>query len=258
MLLSHNLTAGTDPEVILQSQDTGHLVSAIGLIPGSKYEPFPVSNGAIHVDNVLAEFNTVPATSIGMFDSVVENVFDQLNEMLRPDRITHSRASVGMFDESELSGDQAWIAGCDPDWNAHTLQLNDVPALTTTMRSAGGHVHFGVDIPMDDLPVAVRCADLLIAIPMLVVDDKRRRTLYGQAGSFRVKDYGFEYRTPSNHWIFHTASRRWMYDRMCEVVDRYKEIDLPPELASIIDTHDLQKAIDIMQAYDLVSYPTGH
>ena len=44
-------------------------------------------------------------------------------------------------------------------------------------------------------------ADLYIMLPALRHDSSNeRRELYGQAGRFRPKPYGIEYRTPSNFW----------------------------------------------------------
>ena len=50
---------GADPEIFLGDADGG-LVSAYGLIKGDKEHPFPVTNGAVQVDGMAAEFNIDP------------------------------------------------------------------------------------------------------------------------------------------------------------------------------------------------------
>ncbi len=51
---------GADPELMLVDS-SGVLVSAIGIVPGTKEEPHPVSCGAVQHDNVNAEFNVEPS-----------------------------------------------------------------------------------------------------------------------------------------------------------------------------------------------------
>ncbi len=54
-----NFTYGCDPEVFLMVGDK--YVSAHGLFPGTKAEPFKVEKGAVQVDGLALEFNIDPA-----------------------------------------------------------------------------------------------------------------------------------------------------------------------------------------------------
>jgi hypothetical protein len=40
-----------------------------------------------------------------------------------------------------------------------------------------------------------------------------RRKLYGGAGAYREKDYGFEYRTLSNFWVFDPKLTKWAFEQ---------------------------------------------
>jgi hypothetical protein len=53
---------GADPELFVFTR-SGKPVSAHDLIPGTKYEPHEVGNGAVQVDGVAAEFNIDPAAN---------------------------------------------------------------------------------------------------------------------------------------------------------------------------------------------------
>ena len=63
----NNVTIGADPEMFLYNSETGKFVSAIGLIPGTKENPFKpkeLKKGfALQTDNVLVEFN-IPASKL--------------------------------------------------------------------------------------------------------------------------------------------------------------------------------------------------
>jgi hypothetical protein len=58
--------------------------------------------------------------------------------------------------------------------------------------------------------------DLFLGVPSIFMDtDKtapRRRTLYGQAGRFRVKPYGMEYRSLSSFWLASPILVELIYD----------------------------------------------
>lgn len=245
-------TIGCDPEFLLQCRDTGCLVSAEGYIPGTKTDPYPVRLGSVQLDNVAAEFNTVPVHSGREFSLVVRDVYGQVLEMVEEHGLTSADSSVGEFEQTEHN----IIAGCDPDWNAYTLRLNQPPDyVNTKLRAVGGHVHIGTDVDRDNMPLLVRALDLFVTVPMLAYEDKRRRSMYGQAGSFRLKDYGVEYRTPSNLWIFSDDSIRWMYEQVEKAIKSFQMIALPLDLQTIIDHHQLDRIGTLMEEYACVPFP---
>ena len=62
--------------------------------------------------------------------------------------------------------------------------------------------------------------DLFLGVPSVTLDsDTRRRELYGKAGAYRAKDYGVEYRTLSNFWIWKDSLKDWVYDQTQKAVD---------------------------------------
>jgi len=112
--------------------------------------------------------------------------------------------------------------GCSPDFCAYEVKMNEVAmtAEETTLRTAGGHVHFSHPIFEDPYKVIemIKMMDLYLGIPSLVFDSgleaHERRVLYGAAGAHRPKDYpGGEYRSLSNFWVKEPHLIDWVYDQ---------------------------------------------
>src|SRR3546814_17923553 len=75
------LTVGCDPELFVMNTD-GEFVSAEGLIPGTKSEPYPEKFGAVQDDGMAAEFNLDPVDNYTGFSRNVKEVRKQLKAML--------------------------------------------------------------------------------------------------------------------------------------------------------------------------------
>jgi hypothetical protein len=253
--MSKLVTIGADPEVLLQSA-FGQYVSAVGKLPGTKTNPHPVILGSVQVDNVCAEFNVSPSETAKDFDNVVDIVYDQMIHMLRRKEAYPSKVSLASFVDTEIT-EECRISGCDPDWNVYTRQMNEPPDYASTnFRSAGGHIHLGIpDLNPKQLMQIVKACDLLITLPMLMCEEAGRRTLYGRAGSFRPKPYGVEYRTPSNHWIFSSLTRRWVMEQAQIAVADGHRFEIPDDLPHVIDTHDITKAAAYLSAFNINKYP---
>lgn len=222
-----NFTFGADPEVFLKKN--GKAASAYGLLPGDKKNPHKTDGGAIQVDGMAAEFNIDPVRD-NDFETFNTRIVQQLKEIR--DRVpgySLNIAPVQDFGEEflALQPDEAKELGCDPDYDAYTLQANPRPDGDRPFRTGAGHVHigWGADIPVDNEEHIKICADFVkvldgtLGLFMTMIDDEpRRRELYGKAGAFRPKPYGVEYRTPSNVWIKNRDSRKAVFYLMKEAV----------------------------------------
>lgn len=203
--------AGADPELMIRSPK-GELVSAIGLVPGTKKRPKKVKNGAVQRDNVMAEFNITPANSSEEFKSNIQDVLIALSKIVHPNRLV-VQASAD-FPESALESAESKVFGCDPDFDSWALAMNriDGAAAFSSFRSAGGHLHIGkrkgiedmLDDPYGKVEV-VKMLDVFVGIPSIFMDPDKtapaRRALYGKAGAHRPKPYGVEYRALGNFWV---------------------------------------------------------
>lgn len=200
---------GCDPELFVQ--ENGKPVSAHGLVPGTKKEPFKVDRGAVQVDGMALEFNTDPATSADEFSRNIQVVMDELKSMI-PENLSFDISPVAFFEEDYIKAQpkEAVELGCEPDYNAWTGQPNNKPDEASAFRTASGHIHIGwtegADIGnashLEACCMMVKQLDCTLALVSLLWDhDHKRRELYGMLGSFRPKSYGVEYRVLSNAWI---------------------------------------------------------
>lgn len=247
---------GCDPEFFLK--DGNNYRSAVGLIGGSKEAPLPIDNdgSAILEDNVAVEFNTKPAESYEEFRSGIHKVLDYLREKLPG--LEFSRESAVSFPKEELNTLQAQEFGCMPDYDAWRMCENDKPhADDPNLRSAGGHIHVGSSIAKSNPIHVIRAMDLFLGVPSVKLDrGTRRRELYGKAGSFRFKDYGAEYRTLSNFWIFDDHLIHWAYEgtqRALEFVDDGSVIQPEHEflIQRCINTSNMSDYETLARAYSL-------
>lgn len=217
------ILVGADPELFMKSQNSGEFVSAHARVPGTKLKPYPVPHGAIQVDGMALEFNIDPANTVDEFVFNLQSVRSTLESYVPGYNVVAE--PVAMFDPEYFMWQvpaSALELGCDPDFNGWTGDTNPRPdPAGKPMRTASGHVHIGWTTDADcmdkthfDLCCQVaRQMDYYLGIHSLLWDkDPTRRQLYGQAGAFRPKTYGMEYRVLSNRWLDSEPLMRWVYE----------------------------------------------
>lgn len=254
---------GCDPELFVKKD--GIFRSAWNLITGTKTDPTPVQQGAVQVDGMALEFNTDPAASEDEFLSNITVVMRQLEAMVPDYEIV--KTPVAHFDKEyfDLQPLESKILGCDPDFNAYTMEANSPPDNKRPMRTASGHVHIGFEVneardgPHFNIAVAVcRQMDFYLGLPSLVYDkDTERREMYGKAGAFRMKPYGMEYRVLSNAWLTDDRLIRWVFRASQKAVtdmfekDRYLPQMCPADVQDIINNSRVEEALAICREYGI-------
>lgn len=208
------LTIGADPEIFL-TDTSGNFKSVIGLLGANKWEPRKLSEvgHAVLEDNVAVEFNIPACSSLEQFRKEIKATMEMVKELL-PQELKYSEASAVSFPMEELNCEAAWVFGCDPDFNAWTMEENPKPKSDDkALRSCGGHIHVGHELAQNDPIKTIRAMDIFLGVPSTQLDTNgaKRRMLYGGPGAFRFKDYGVEYRTLSNFWIFKDELIDWAY-----------------------------------------------
>lgn len=209
---------GADTELFLK-RGKKH-ISAFGEIPGTKSNPFVVPFGAVQVDGMALEFNIDPAKSEAEFVHNTSSVLEKLQSMLPNDQLiiepTYKFSKATMDEQPAVATE----VGCDPDFNAYTGEANPMPKPLKCSRTAGGHIHVGWCTGVDPTHpehvkaciMLVKQLDFYLGLASFVFDeDTARRKVYGQAGSFRPKSYGVEYRSLSNAWAKDTKYTSWVY-----------------------------------------------
>lgn len=247
-----NFTLGSDPEVFLKKNIDGRdeYFPAIGVINGDKYDPSPIDDEgrSVLVDNVMLEFNTLPSKSKREFVKEHLDFINYIqNDIKREDCFISKRCFVE-FHPRFLDSEIAQTFGCDPDYNAYTLKANIAPKGDVNTRSAAGHIHIGYDNHTQDESIAlIKLLDLTLGVPSVIDDkDRHRRQMYGKAGCYRLKSFGFEYRTLSNYWIFSEKDLNKVYEGVELAFDlRKKGLSLSKQEENLV--------VDTINNYDMYS-----
>ena len=211
---------GCDPELFVTKNDK--LVSAYGLIPGTKHAPFEVDGGAVQVDGMALEFNINPAKTSQEFNDNINKVLGHLQQLVG-EEYKFVFSPVAEFGQAYIDAQpsEAKELGCDPDYNVYTGGVNPKPDANLGIRTASGHVHVGwtdgqdVNDPdhIEACQMVVRQLDVTLGFASKIWDrDTTRASMYGQVGTYRVKPYGVEYRTPSNVWVTEPSTRKIVFD----------------------------------------------
>lgn len=140
--------------------------------------------------------------------------------------------------------------GCQPDFNAYTLSEKTPPTrgYHTNERYTGGHIHLQVeDRSYDASPYVIQqpneeflykgcsnleyyalhtiACDIAVGVPVVAMlgntnnyGEADRRFYYGQAGSFRPKPYGFEYRVLSGAMLMSPYLFGWVLGQIREAI----------------------------------------
>lgn len=264
-----NLLVGSDPEAMIIDTTTGKMISAVGLIPGTKENPESIGNGCyIQADNVNVEWCVPPTQDPEDFIKNIRYCVQYTNSILPQGHRVLLRSSH-VFDSDQLTTPEALEFGCDADfcvYNDDLYKPNEKPAAADpNLRSCGGHIHLGhpyLSNPQKGAGFIRNIIEPTLGVALVVLDmDTRRKELYGKAGAVRYKPYGIEYRTPSNLWLSSEELVRLTFKIIYDFAPTFSSAnspfkilyrDLGPEKAtsqyirSIINENKLEQAKEIM------------
>lgn len=220
---------GSDPELVIRSRkNRGEPVSAIDVLPNTvtKHKPLRLGSGEIFPDNVNLEMNLPPSSTREQFIENMRAILKEAKQVIGPDYYLSAPASLN-YPLPALQNPLAKQFGCEPDYNAWTVEINDMPASAAdgTMRTCGGHIHISPHAGHYEFLTeesgwgrihAIRAMDIVLGVSSVFLDNDPasvlRRNLYGSPGAHRPKEYGVEYRTLSNFWIRHPKLVGWAFD----------------------------------------------
>jgi len=242
--LPKGYTVGADIECFLQHKETGEIISAEGIIKGTKHEPFIFDDvsefHATSLDNVMAEFCIPPCTTVddfigGIFHSkkYIESLDDKLCTAFIP---------CNLMDEKYLLTENSQTFGCEPDYNCWSGEVNPRPKSSGNLRTAGFHVHMGYDNPNDDKSmILAKFFDLYVTLPSLLLEpDNDRRKMYGKAGAMRFKGYGLECRTLSSFFASNEENIRFVFNQTVKAINAAENFSI--DINAISDK--VQRAIN--------------
>lgn len=235
--MSLQVKIGADPETFLMLGK--NFISAHGIVPGTKEEPFKVERGAVQVDGLAFEYNIDPATTAEEFDKNHSVVQEQMKEILaKVDKdIKIVFKPVAKFDVKYFKDlpQNSKVLGCDPDFecNRGSVIVKDVDLTDIPVRTAAGHVHVGWTEDQDAMS-SVHFEDARFVANYFYQDysnpfrmtnheEIERLRYYGYPGAFRPKSYGVELRQYSNLWVEHSEKRKLMFNYVAnKVTNLYK------------------------------------
>lgn len=259
-----NYMIGADIEWFLRNKQTQEIVSAEGIIEGTKYDPyrFDPTNPfyATSLDNVMAEGNIPPADSPVAFYEAVERLNTYINQVVG----THNLETVALpsarLNANWLMTDNAQMFGCDPSWNCWTGDVVHPQPTGDNARCTGFHVHVGYDEPSEEVNIALAQAmDLHLGVPSVILEPKNeRKTIgYGVAGNYRHQRHGMEYRSLSGFFASSRELVQWCYGAAKQAVEfvnagRLNEIlGLGDVIQKTINTEDKKTAKKLVKEFGL-------
>lgn len=262
------VSIGTDFEVFLKNAGTNEIVSAIDVVPGDKEKKHKVGKYEFHPDNVVAEVNVPPAYSGTEFAQNVHTGMELLTSMVAPAGLVPSIIDHHIMADKWLSHYKAMEFGCIPDRDIYTLREEEPasPFLAGNLRTAGGHIHIGIDASdsLTALAYMRTLASILSLVGVVMGDSPERRKLYGQAGRIRFKPYGMEVRTLGNAWLKSYERVHWIgslvmgdlipipYYRT-KMLDKYGGLGV---LRHVVNTCDVPEAKKLLRNVFGVSVPS--
>jgi hypothetical protein len=217
------ITIGADPELFVMREDK--FVSGHDMLPGNKYDPFRVKDGAVQVDGTALEFNIDPCSTANEFVKRIDGVVTIMKRMVHhvsPSyRVVAAPTALYTDDYWKTVPESAKILGCEPDYDAWTGEVNPKPNDAVSFRTGSGHIHIGwtededphdVNHFSDCIRVVKQMDCILYPVSFLWDNDRKRRELYGKPGAFRPKPYGAEYRVLSNAWVSDPDVQEWIFN----------------------------------------------
>lgn len=210
MLKQLNVTYGADPENFF-SKD-GIIVGSEKVLPTSGLKSGTAIHPHVVLDGVQFELNPPTRSSVPLLGREISTAFTLIARHLAK-MDSHIKldwrcvVEVGRAELDSMSEATRQL-GCLPSSNAHEDRPFKADPKTYLLRSAGGHLHFGVNaFPnlKEDLVNLVGLFDVFVGNTLALIDRDPgatiRRENYGRAGEYRTPKYGIEYRTPSNFWL---------------------------------------------------------
>lgn len=260
----NNVTIGADPELFIINEKTKRVVSSVGRIPGEKGNPYvaddmPAGFG-LETDNILAEFNIPPVTTEEAFVNNIEYMKQYIDKYVKniDSNLGILCAASKMVDAGQLNSEQALMFGCSPDFNVYTESENEKPdGSKTRLRVCGMHLHIGYDNPNIDTSLRIiRYMDMYVGLPSVLKDkDKRRRSLYGKAGCFRLCSYGCEYRTLSGAMMKDVPTLQFVWRQTVKAInacDRDSRLVSSEYIQQAINNSDTVLAAKLVSDYNIM------
>lgn len=262
--LINNWLVGSDVEFFLEDQRTGEIVSAEGLVRGTKDDPFKFDEAneyfATSLDNCSYEGNIPPAKTADEFVTYMKKLRTYMDSQV-PDTLKTLAKGSARLDWKYLETENAQRYGCSPSQNAWNEETEMIIAnKKSNLRGCGLHIHVGYNDPDYDINLnIIKAMDLFAGIPAVIMEpfDERKKVGYGKAGNHRQCRYGVEYRSLSSYFASSDELIKWCFNQTKNAIDfinegRIKEItSLGDEIQAIINKNYKRRAEKFIKDFKL-------
>lgn len=261
MFIKNHLIGG-DHELFLRDKESKEVVTAEGIIEGTKEQPYNFDKkdpfACTSLDCVLAEYNIAPARTPADYYHAIQKALNYIENKI-PKNLEIAILPAARLNEKYLQSETAQRFGCSVDYNCWTLRQNEVPIPDGNLRSAGYHITLGYDDPNEFVNIMwVKAMDLFTGIPSIIQEpDNERKKLYGKAGAFRHTTFGVEARGLSNYilgseklinWVFENTERAIEFTNQGNTYLLDEEADI---IISAINDKDVDKAKYLIDKFQI-------
>jgi len=258
---------GSDPEMFVFDSVTKQVIPAFKFLDKNGGSDRTMDGEKLFWDGFQAEFNIksgsclderVNSTRFGLMS--LRNKAKAFN----PNAILTVQTTVDIAPELFADAKPEHIAfGCTPSKNVYNMEGIKMDGKDVPFRSAGGHIHYGLDKKeWKQIPEYVKALDKILGVACVALfakyDNPARRSMYGLAGEYRTPPHGLEYRTLSNAWLCHPTIMYIVYELSRKVIAmeqkglmRFWDAS-EKETIACINNCDVPKAIAILRRNDKV------
>lgn len=265
-----NITIGSDPE-FAAFDINGVPKSAVGFIPGTKREPFPLEGDwGVQIDNVGVEITIPICRTKDEFVHAMLHGRNLAEKKLQQEQPNwHLRAvSSARYSEKELNSRTAQEFGCEPSYCVYTQDQSPRPSPREVgnLRSFGCHIHIGFETDanvniMEQVDRIIKAMDITCGLGSILIDtDTDRRSIYGNAGDLRFRQIGnvniVEYRTLGGAMALDEERLEWIFNQTMlaiDMVNNWKpEYELnSSDIQSAIDEGNTKKCQDLLSTFNI-------
>lgn len=239
--MSSHYLVGADPEIFVKRD---------GRVIGSE-KVVPEIESIVAQDGVQVEFHPPASMNPSILGSWISQAFIRLDMLSKAAGASISFDQVVEVERAELNSlsPKNRILGSDPSRNIYGIKPLVCDPETYQVRSAAGHLHFGLRGDLFDERVRlVGWLDVIVGNTCVLIDREPkaalRRENYGRAGEYRLPNHGLEYRTLSNFWLRNYTLLDFVLGLANIAVDIVEHPSFESTLIDIVDIQRAVKAID--------------
>jgi len=212
---------GSDPEMFVFDSLTKQVIPAFKFLDKNGGKDKTDDGEKLFWDGFQAEFNIRSGSCLDERMSSTRFGLRALRNKAvayNPNAVLTVQTTVDIPSEMFADALPEHIAfGCTPSKNVYNMDGIKMDGKDVPFRSAGGHIHYGLDKKeWKHIPDYVKALDKILGVACVSLfakyDNPARRTMYGLAGEYRTPPHGLEYRTLSNAWMCHPTMMYIVYE----------------------------------------------